>query len=79
MSVSIACECQDGFGLPHQHMYDGDLSGGRLEWRETGWVAMWVDWRAVARALAEPEREPEIPIPLHDTNNCQLCRRNRVT
>lgn len=49
MSVEIACECGDGFGLPHSHV----VVGPYYEYRDRdlfGWVRLWVDWKAVARA-----------------------------
>lgn len=54
MSVETACQCPDGFGLPHTHVTDyvmSDDHGHRvLTSRDIGWVRLWVDWKAVARA-----------------------------
>lgn len=57
--IEKACQCPDGFGLPHSHVYDmvhapctvppSPLYRG-IRWGDTGWVRLWVDWKAVARA-----------------------------
>lgn len=56
MSVEVACNCDDGFGLSHSHVYEPAVEKvDGVDWlrsRPTGWVRLWVDWRAVARGLA---------------------------
>lgn len=51
--VEIACECGDGFGVPHSHVFDRPIiitsTGRKMLSRDTGEVRIWVDWREVAR------------------------------
>jgi hypothetical protein len=49
--MEVACDCEDGFGVPHTHLtecYAVDV--GAFPRQATGWVRLWVDWKAVARA-----------------------------
>lgn len=54
--VIEACTCDEGAGLAHSHEgrvilieRDGDRWN---EWQHTGVIRLWVNWKAVARALA---------------------------
>lgn len=51
MSVEIACTSDEL--PPHSHVYEFDLPPGEwMQRRDTGEVRIWVDWKAVAHALA---------------------------
>lgn len=55
--IEIACTCDDGAGLPHSHVLEPKrvpnptMPAVRMTtMADTGWVRLWVDWKAVARA-----------------------------
>lgn len=45
-----ACRCEDGFGVAHNHLVYGHTGQPFPE------VQIWVDWKAVARALMKSWR-----------------------
>lgn len=51
--IETACQCPDGFGVAHSHVFKNlhVLGPGPIAAMEdTGWVRLWIDWKAVARA-----------------------------
>ncbi len=52
--VEYACTCEAGFGVNHSHLYEWHLQEmPRIaERKDTGWIRIWIDWKAVARQLS---------------------------
>lgn len=52
--IEIACTCDEGFGVPHSHVYEHHrIPGDNVPVArpcDTGWLRIWIDWKAVARA-----------------------------
>ena len=49
--TEIACECSDGLGVPHSHLFTAIEVEGRARYLPTREVRIWVDWKALAREL----------------------------
>lgn len=69
MVVEMACQCDD---LPsHSHIASwvpveakpGQPPGMRAQYFDTGEVRIWVDWKAVARALLTGETDAVRVVP----------------
>lgn len=58
--VIEACTCEEAFGLAHSHegrVVMVEHHGDRWsEWQPTGIIRLWVDWKAVSRALMKSWR-----------------------
>lgn len=81
----MACQCDEGFGFPHSHLYGyvyeydraGVVAVGAGV-QDTGWVRLWVDWREVARVLALPSVLERLAVERMDVAwelaRCGYCR-----
>jgi hypothetical protein len=60
--VEEACTCDQGAGLAHSHegrvVMVEHLGDRWNEWQPTGVIRLWVDWKAISRALIRGTTRP---------------------